>query len=102
MSNQSDIQEEWERKSDIYYYGEIPKDVTRQQLIEIITRGLHNMIIDEQNAPDEEKNNTDYTTLANIIAGWFEHNSELDILVSDDDFDDFCDDVILKFREIQI
>jgi hypothetical protein len=92
--------EEWEPERDEYYYGKIPDNVSRRQLIDIMAKGLIKLRDDYK----EHGQPILSTDLTDALELWFEHDSNsddnFDYLVSEDEFEDFEDEVEIRIAEL--
>jgi len=82
--------ENYNWKSDSFYYGDIPDGVTREQLVGIMTRAVHKVQVDQKT---EVGKHMDFGDFDDILDRWFEHDAKgenrFDSVVPEEDFDNF-------------
>lgn len=95
FSQTVECDDEYEFESDAYYYGEIPEDITKQQLVEIMKEGILKL---QTEYYEKENKYLNEEEVGEILDRWFEHdandNDEFDHLVPEDEFEDFINLVV--------
>lgn len=90
--------EEWEPEADDHYYGDIPSDVTFDQLVVIMVNGLYNFVQDARlhGWTSEQIGNAD-KICDGLLDLWLEHDSlgenKFDHLVDEDMIETFTSQV---------
>ena len=94
MENQVDEDGEYIYRRDEWYYGNIPNNCTREQLVHIMANALLKLQKDKLQCTGLYST---LTELNDILDGWFAHDSntenKFDHIVPIEEFDDFVDDV---------
>ena len=91
---------EYEAKSDIYYYGKIPKDIDEKKLIDIMADALYKYYTELHKV--ESIVDTKYIKAysGDIMDRWFEHDAngkdKFDHLIPEEEFEKFTNDVVKR------
>ena len=89
--------ENYDWKTDSFYYGDIPDGVTRDQLVNIMAAALCKVQAD-QTADVGQCDPLDEEFIGVLLDAWFEHDSDMenkfDSVVPEDDFEDFIKAVL--------
>lgn len=84
-------------RTDTFYYGAIPENCTREQLVEVMAKGVVKFYEHEKlctgKAPKLRK-------VVEIVDAWFEHE-DFEELVSEDEYEAFEKEVLARARSIR-
>jgi hypothetical protein len=91
---------EFEPKSDIYYYGKIPKDIDEKKLIDIMADALYKYYTELHKVENIVDTKYIKAYSGDIMDRWFEHDAngkdKFDHLIPEDEFENFTNDVVKR------